>query len=878
MHLVSHLIFIQHPEPLPFYPSPTFDFLHHFLLSPLLTAPPVKSSIMVKKACKFFALGTCTRGQTCTYSHERAHPFESLPHFTASQTSPSKTDGIQCRFNLLGRCNKGINCPYKHLDVSMSTSNEKQEEQPKGISAPPEPIHVQVPKIESHPIAASEQSTRELEARNLRGTSVMFGPGAQIHDVDFPSDYSAVQMTSPQPDCDAETFQKYLAALGEPVPLSVIRVKTVTKPPSTVANARIRDPGFAQRLKSKADIGVEGINIPDIAVSVLQVGIKSESSANRLQMNTVSCTWYKPSRIAWLHYHDLGKARAVERFIASRDFRIAGRKIQATLQVPAHGFEDITSVQLGNLDTEYSHWSEVKRHIPSHLTPVKVIMGKTSYSTSWHDAEECVKAKLHGIGPLEAWEPNYTISSTQVKAIARFQTTEHARKAVTQLSGQKMPQLANSKLFVSPLISVKFNVPKPMYTAIRGDADRLKSQIWDAEHVHIKAYPPVDPTQKLIALRLYGEDAKAVAKAKSAFEKILAGDLAMNGDFRIWDDFFTNSGGLTYLNELGHTHKGYIYRDMRKHRLSLYGSADSKGQIRSALIEKLDGLNKMTHFISLGAEDLKKALRGGFRRIVATLGKQKASLDIRQRPQIITIIGSARDLQTARALLDQDVASDLENLALDQDTDQPDCAVCWTEAEDVYRTPCGHFYCGSCFAGQCSSAGEGDLPVRCFGNSGNCLQVLEIQELKTVLPSEAFEQLLEGSFSTHVRTNPKSFQYCPTPDCQQIYRVSTNGLVFTCPTCLTPICTTCQITSHDGMTCELYKRIGTEGNEEFQKWKQENDVKDCPVCKVPIEKAFGCNHMECMNCKTHICWVCLETFNEGGKCYKHMQEVHGSYM
>lgn len=40
----------------------------------------------------------------------------------------------------------------------------------------------------------------------------------------------------------------------------------------------------------------------------------------------------------------------------------------------------------------------------------------------------------------------------------------------------------------------------------------------------------VYPTQNLIALRWHGQDANAVAKAKSAFEKLLAGDFAMNGD------------------------------------------------------------------------------------------------------------------------------------------------------------------------------------------------------------------------------------------------------------------------------------------------------------------------------------------------------------
>ena len=844
---------------------------------------------MVKKACKFFALGKCTRGHSCTYSHEvassastlsAAAPIVPRPQPTALPFSSAEAHGIPCRFYLLGRCNKGIDCPYMHLNENTSTSNDKQRVQPEDVNAPSDLIHVQDTKTKNDLFAAPKQFMNEVEVRNLRGACVMFGPGAQVQDLEFPSDYSAVQMTSLQPECDAKAFQRFLAKLGETVPLSSIRVKTVTKPPSIVANVSVRDPGFSHRLKLKADIDVEGPLVPDIAVSILQVGIKSESSANRLQMNTVSCTWYKPSRIAWLHYENIGKARAAERFITSRDFRIAGRKIAATLQIPeqrfGHGKPTITSIQLGNLDASTSQ-PMIERHIPGHLTPVNVVVGQISYPASSHEAEESVKALVTGIGPLTAWEPNPTISATQVKAIARFESVEHARKAVNQLSGQKLPHLANSKLFVSPLISVKFNVPRAMYSAIRGDVDHLKSQIWDAGHVHIKAYPPIDPTQKLITLRLYGENAKAVAKAKSAFERILAGDVAMNGDHGIWDDFFINPGGLMYLNELGHKHQGYIYRDMRKHRLSLYGSADSKKHIRSTLIEKLDSLTEMTHYISLSAEDLKKALQGGFRRVVATFGKQRASLDIRQRPQIITIIGSAHDLERPRALLDQDVAIDLEQLALDEGTDQPDCVVCWTEAEDAYRTPCGHFYCGSCFASQCSSAGEGDLPVRCFGDSGNCLQVLGIQELKSTLPFEAFERLLEDSFTTHVRTNPKSFQYCPTPDCQQIYRISPDGLIFTCPTCLTPICTTCQITSHDGMTCEVYKRVvGTEGDEEFRKWKEQNDVKDCPGCEVPIEKAYGCNHMECGNCGAHICWVCLETFGEGGRCYEHMQEVHGS--
>lgn len=48
----------------------------------------------------------------------------------------------------------------------------------------------------------------------------------------------------------------------------------------------------------------------------------------------------------------------------------------------------------------------------------------------------------------------------------------------------------------------------------------------------------------------------------------------------------------------------------------------------------------------------------------------------------------------------------------------------------------------------------------------------------------------------------------------------------------------------------------------FIKYFRENPDKRrfCPNndCHILIEKAEGCNHMECPMCKVHFCWLCMD--------------------
>lgn len=42
-------------------------------------------------------------------------------------------------------------------------------------------------------------------------------------------------------------------------------------------------------------------------------------------------------------------------------------------------------------------------------------------------------------------------------------------------------------------------------------------------------------------------------------------------------------------------------------------------------------------------------------------------------------------------------------------------------------------------------------------------------------------------------------------------------------------------------------------------WVRQN-TKECPKCRVPIEKNQGCNHMTCRYCSFEFCWLCMRPY------------------
>src|SRR3989338_2676982 len=112
--------------------------------------------------------------------------------------------------------------------------------------------------------------------------------------------------------------------------------------------------------------------------------------------------------------------------------------------------------------------------------------------------------------------------------------------------------------------------------------------------------------------------------------------------------------------------------------------------------------------------------------------------------------------------------------------------------------------------------------------------------------------------------------YCPNPSCGYAFLKPTGppvqpdsvgGFRVQCHSCKLKFCAECKEPWHHTITCEEAKKLHKSSHDDlFDQWALNNKVKNCPKCKMVIEKNRGCNAMQCSSCKCRFCWYCGKEF------------------
>jgi len=237
-------------------------------------------------------------------------------------------------------------------------------------------------------------------------------------------------------------------------------------------------------------------------------------------------------------------------------------------------------------------------------------------------------------------------------------------------------------------------------------------------------------------------------------------------------------------------------------------------------------------------------------------------------------LGDDESLHYLRAVLRQDLENGIpltveQNnfLLLDEHTPgaKYECSICYDDELDIHEIfvlGCQHFNCLTCMEhhilAQCGDMKASD--IKCPSGQ-DCEHRLQPEEVKKCLANnpEQYDRYQTLLLNDALKKDPEC-RWCPKPGCNTAMLGNPGIPMMRCPkkTCAFAFCFNCKEAWHNDLTCEQFqqwKQDNSASSSRFEVWAQQN-TKKCPKCHVAIQKAGGCNHMTCTNCRHEYCWLC----------------------
>ncbi|XP_019399498.1 PREDICTED: E3 ubiquitin-protein ligase RNF144B isoform X2 [Crocodylus porosus] len=145
---------------------------------------------------------------------------------------------------------------------------------------------------------------------------------------------------------------------------------------------------------------------------------------------------------------------------------------------------------------------------------------------------------------------------------------------------------------------------------------------------------------------------------------------------------------------------------------------------------------------------------------------------------------------------------------------------------------------------------------------------LQESEIACLVPVDQFQLYQRLKFEREVHLDPNRM-WCPDADCQTVCYVELNDLgqavPVECQACHLKFCSSCKEAWHPESLCQENQPIvmPTEHGA-LIRTDTEASIKQCPVCRIYIERNEGCAQMMCKNCKHTFCWYCLQNLDVVG--------------
>ncbi|KAJ7642856.1 hypothetical protein B0H17DRAFT_1216309 [Mycena rosella] len=794
---------------------------------------------------------------------------------------------------------KGQHCAFSHdggdtIPVPDVSSNVQTQENPVIGSEENTPL-LFIPRQHS-----SEATTTKLEQldhptedpateppllpstdRSMYNCSVNFGAGAAVLRVITPFEsrrilISNIPASVSDGDISAAIFRLTTPAdvqMHRP-PLSALAAATLMFDDANAA---------AQAVSLISEISIGG------KVLCGQLDLHPHAAAEEgkgvLRSRKIKLTWYGRRESAFVHYSTARSAEEHSKRLNGALYRgyTLSASFRPTAPAPTTRYRIRPSTQLFTVMLRNLPLDTSKIHLTGFCQAQSVALDPPRCP---EDSAIQMQRALERFGSVDTFDVWPTTKATaKITAFAQFQNPSAAGAAESALGTSPPVFLGRIPFFIERTFSVKYNIRGNLFAKIKGAVDLLAGL-----HPTMIRYYLGENFKEPVVLVVHGSEPKELGRMKTELDRIVQGELLVVDGQKFWDDFFERAEGETFLESLNAGENMFVRCDSRTRTLRVFGPEMDRVQARNLIIDKLVEIGAHRHVFPLRKDLIRVLLRGRLRELQDSLGVDCLTIDVVGRT--LTVHGDANYVRRVQAELSALESGNILGSVKVEASAENTCPVCFCDVEDPVKLDCGHVYCRECLQHYLRPASQdtGFSPRECLAevtpsaggdprSAAPCRLGIACSIIRSLLTSAEEDCLLRASFLAHINEHPTDFRYCPSPDCEMVYRPSGMGSSFQCPSCLVQVCPACNV-GHEGMSCAEHQDNLTGGLAALAKWREKNGVKQCPNCHADIEKNGGCNHMTCFFCKTHICWICMKTFSDRGSnggVYPHMQREHGGH-
>ncbi|KAI0746939.1 hypothetical protein C8Q80DRAFT_1220161 [Daedaleopsis nitida] len=692
-------------------------------------------------------------------------------------------------------------------------------------------------------------------------------PGLGMERVTFNSGFGVSQVKT--------GFESRQIILGN-VPASVIPAKvTATLAPfgevSTVTLAESTQDGSFKAYRvtfmraesaAEAATALNDAELFDVRVTARLAANKTTAiGGGKLSDGDVFIELPTARQIGYVGYETLAEAQKAMALAAKKELR--------GMRVVARVYEGIPTV--GTINVRYEC-------LPADAT-VKDLARFGKYESYMLDRPKyrSIPGAIHGLRRMLEEHGEVTVNALpppygKFFCVWAHFTDSNAAVAATEALHRYNPHfVGKQRIFARHIKSIAYNLPGDAFEALAYDINLLRSYCQDDAGTSISVFDrrsaqaPMAP----VLVKLLSQNMASLSKLKASFDRLLRGEKVTENGQIVWNDFFGSRAGALFLDELERVHeKVKINRDPRRRTLALFGPDPARSRAREKILARAKLLKaQRKHRIPIAPHFIGVFMSEDLPKLQKELGHENVWFDLTNK---LLVVCGDEDVKKVAQVAVLHAGQRGRRTASRDDTS---CPVCFDAPSPPITLSCGHQWCKGCLTGYLNASVDNKaFPLTCLGDGAKCALRIPLAVAQQLLSTNEFDAIVNASFLAHIQARPDEFHYCPTPDCPQVYRKTARETVLQCPSCLVRICPHCDTEYHESGSCQ---DRNAEDEQLFEEWKHGRDVKDCPSCKVPIERMAGCNHMTCISCKTHICWACLATFPTSQEVYEHMRGIHG---